>query len=434
MRVSDKDRPLRGGAVQSLENPDPVERLVLIDATGVARPVGEVAASELSARAGAAMSLMASPPDVLVMHRAEGPAAVLAGEIHSTSRLHDVCSMVAQARWRGELVVCDAQARRSLFLNDGQVVGAHSTAEPERLGAVLSHYGVMSRAEVEEAAQLSGGRMRFGDAAVKLGYVTRETLYRFLVKQTELIVYATVSVQRGSFVFFDDFQDEVLALPLSMSLAELMMEGVRRMDEMEFFRHRIPSTDCILERGEGRPPSQEGLRQTVWAAIDGRRSVDEIAAATGHDLFEVMREVYELTKTDSVVVRQPSEGGHEGVVRIFNDALQMIMAEVDKYPGASRDIRDSLASFAASGVVYDPIFRGAGPRPDGTLDPAKVAENMANVVEPGTGEGALAEWLYEYASFAMFIAEPVLRAGSRSDAAEVSSQVSALLAPLAPRL
>jgi hypothetical protein len=82
-------------------------------------------------------------------------------------------------------------------------------------------------------------------------------------------------------------------------------------------------------------------------------------------------------------------------------------------------------------VVYAPLFRGAGPAEDGTFDSATLASNLAamDLEDPIT---SLSEWLYEYASFAMFIAEPVLRAGANSNAAAVSSKVAALLQPLAP--
>jgi hypothetical protein len=276
--------------------------------------------------------------------------------------------------------------------------------------------------------------IRFGDAAVELGFVGREDLYRYLVKQTELIVYGAVSIERGSFPFLDDFDDERITFPLSLPITELLMEGVRRMDEMEFFRSRIPSSDHIPVVAKDDPPKPDDPARKVWDAIDGTRSVSAVAREAGLELFDAMRGVYELVKKGRIAIREPSQGGVEGVLAIFNEAIRLIMAEVDKYPGASADIRESLASFAASGEVYEPVFRGAGPAADGTLDVARVVDNLADAPQGPADERALAEWLYEYASFAMFIAEPVLRAGPRSDAASVSSEVSDLLAPLAPEL
>ena len=211
------------------------------------------------------------------------------------------------------------------------------------------------------------------------------------------------------------------------------------MDEMEFFRSRVPSSAHVPVVAKDDPPREDDPSRVVWNVIDGTRSVDEVARAAGLELFDAMRRVYELVKKGRVTVREPNQGGIAGVVTIFNQAICLIMTEVDKYPGASSDIRESLASFAASGEVYEPIFRGAGPADDGTLDVARVADNLSRSQAPSS-DRELAEWLYEYASFAMFIAEPLLRtrvvdegAGPpTSEGATVSRKVAELLAPLAP--
>ena len=411
-----------------------VDRLVMVESDGVLRPVGEQAIAQMRRGIGRSFTVLGSPPHVLVMGCDDGPAVLLAGEIASASRIHDICAMIAHSRWRGQLAVAADDAIRRLFINDGYVVGATSSAGPERLGEVLMYFGAMDESQLAQVIDTCRDGVRFGDAAVELGFVGREELYRYLVKQTELIAYAAVSTQRGSFVFLDGFDDERITFPLSLPITELLMEGVRRMDEMEFFRSRVPSSDHIPVVAKHDPPKEEDPLRAIWDVIDGVRSVEDVARAAGLELFDAMRGVYELVKKGRVTVREPSQGGVEGVVSIFNQAIRLIMSEVDKYPGASGDIRESLASFAASGEVYEPIFRGAGPAEDGTVDVARVVENLGARVEAPSSERELAEWLYEYASFAMFIAEPVLRAGARSDAGAVSSRVSELLAPLAPEL
>ena len=408
-----------------------VDRLVMVEPDGVLRPVGDHAVAQMRRGAGRSFAVLGSPPHVLVMGSDDGPGVLLAGELASASRIHDICAMIAHSRWRGQLAVAADDAIRRLFISDGYVVGATSSAGPERLGEVLMHFGAMDEHQLAQTIDICRDGLRFGDAAVELGFLSREELYRYLVKQTELIAYAAVSIQRGSFVFLDDFDDERITFPLSLPITELLMEGVRRMDEMEFFRSRVPSTAHVPVVAKDDPPKEDDPTFVVWAAIDGVRTVDEVARAAGLELFDAMRGVYELVKRGRVTVREPSQGGIGGVVEIFNEAIRLIMSEVDKYPGASGDIRESLASFAASGEVYEPIFRGAGPADDGTLDVARVVDNL---VQASSDDRELAEWLYEYASFAMFIAEPVLRAGARSDAAGVSSRVSDLLAPLAPEL
>ena len=88
-------------------------------------------------------------------------------------------------------------------------------------------------------------------------------------------------------------------------VGELLMEGVRRMDEMEFFRSRVPSTAHVPVVAKDDPPKEDDPTFVVWAAIDGVRTVDEVARAAGLELFDAMRGVYELVKRGRVTVREP---------------------------------------------------------------------------------------------------------------------------------
>ena len=122
---------------------------------------------------------------------------------------------------------------------------------------------------------------------------------------------------------------------------------------------------------------------------------------------------------------------------LFNQAIELILKKVSAAGGA-RDVREQLASFATASGVYDALFRDAGPSQTGALDPQKIAENIEMLVGREDAVAMLRQWLYEYASFAMFISEPLLRVRKLSEGSEppstegatVSRQVAELLKPL----
>src|SRR5690606_37359869 len=126
---------------------------------------------------------------------------------------------VANSKWQGELSVNDGQHNRSIHVREGLVIGASSNAPNERLGAMLRTFGEMTDEQVEVASRQVGGELRFGEAAVKLGFIGRDTLFRYLQRQTAEIVYATMTVSRGTFSFLESPRSE-LTIPLSMSLVD----------------------------------------------------------------------------------------------------------------------------------------------------------------------------------------------------------------------
>ena len=418
------------------------DELVRIDATGTAHPVGRAASRAMRMRQGG-LRVLPSPPHTLVMRASdqdEHRYFWMSGEITKPGVLWDLIGVAGQGNWGGELVVCDAHAERGIFFERGMVIGAHSTADRERIGEVLYQYGVLTEDQVGTVASAVTRDVRFGEAAVALGYLSREKLFEIIGKQTEEILFAAMLVSEGSFYFTERFDESRLHYRLNLGVASLLMEGVRRMDEIELFRGRIPSGLYVPDRVEGAMVTEEHEHHEVFECVDGSLSLDDIGRVLGMGPFETTRSVFQLLQAGLITVHPPRPTGVQAIVTLFNQAISLILKKVDAV-GGGRDVREQLASFATASGVYDALFRDAGPAQDGTLDAHKIAGTVEQLVGPENAESMLSQWLYEYASFAMFIAEPLLRSrvlpasdGSpaSTESAAVSKAVAELLAPLAP--
>lgn len=425
--------------------------LVRVDATGTAHPVGKTASQRMRARQGA-FRLMPAPPHLIVMRYVgedgrrdpeDGPVFRLAGEITTPGAICDIVSLVGEAGWKGELVVQDGAHSRSIFFERSHAVAASSTVEGERLGEVLYRYGALTKEQIADTAKAVTAEQRFGEAAVKLGFISRERLYQLMSKQTEEIVYAVLLVGDGMFYFLDEYDESRINARQTLSVAGLLMEGVRRMDEMRYFRDRIPSDQHVPERVASRDAPSEQLAE-VWDAIDGARPIAEICRVVGRDEFEVTQALFQLVQSGHVVVHSPRATGPAAVVAVFNQAIAIIFREVDAV-GRGGEVREQLASFATGAGVYDALFRKAGPAQDGTLVTERIIENIGVLVGPDQAEATLAQWLYEYVSFAVFVAEPFLRPGAEGGSGPVSirsgapsqgsilaKKVAEIVQPLAP--
>ncbi|WP_437493012.1 DUF4388 domain-containing protein [Sorangium sp. So ce1014] len=421
--------------------------LVRIDATGTAHPVDLDASKHLRARQGV-FQLLPAPDHLVVMrHVGEeaprdagtGAALRLAGQITGPGALCDVVSLIGQAAWCGELIVIDGGESRSLFFEPGHAVAARSTVEGERIGEVLYRYGALSRAQVEQTLAAAAPDVRFGEAAVKLGFVPRERLYQLLSTQAEEIAYRVLLAGEGMFYFLAGFDEEQIPTRHNLPVHALLLEAVRRMDEMRYFRERIPSDQHVPARVSDRGPAPEELR-AVYDAVDGERSVAEVARAIGQGEFETTRALFQLAQSGRVVMRAPGPTGAAAGIALFNEAIASILSAAD---GIQRgdEVRWQLAAFVDGAGLYDALFRGAGPAADGTFEPARMIENATILAGPEQAEARLSQWLHEYISFAMFVAEPCLRLSPegiplsrRSDnQPPLSKRVAALVGPLAPR-
>jgi hypothetical protein len=187
--------------------------LVRIDAKGDVHPVGLVANQRLRARTGTYRMLPAPGHVVLMRHageegqpdQREGDVVRLAGEINAPGTMADVLAMLAQTGWRGELVVLDGENSRSIFFEQGFVVGALTSVDEERLGRVLYRYGAITEVQLETLLERLAWGQRIGEAAVDTGMLTQERIYEFIRKQVQEVVYATLTVSDGTFFFLEGF-------------------------------------------------------------------------------------------------------------------------------------------------------------------------------------------------------------------------------------
>lgn len=416
---------------------DARSELVRIDASGVAHPIGVTASQRMRAREGA-FRLLPSPRHVVLMRLTgedgrrdseDGAIVRLAGEITARGEVTDVVAMVAQANWRGELIVLDLEHTRSILFEQGNIVGVKTTCDDERLGSVLYRYGAITAEQRATIVEMMKGGARFGEAASQAGLVSSERLYSYMAKQIEEVVFATLTVSDGTFFFLDGFDETRLMSQHMVSAGGLLMDVVTRIDEMNYFRQKIPSVEYVPVKLEHSTPPVEELRITL-AAVDGKSSVVEIGRVTGKGEFVTAKHLYSLCQSKHVAIHPPrAEGGPAGLVAAANSALLVIHRFADK-ASKGQALRESLASFAVGAGVYDILFRGAGPNAEGVLEAKAVADNSVLVAYGSDPENMLKQMLHEYVSFALFSAGTAL--GSEKES-ELKKEVGTVLGKLRPQ-
>jgi hypothetical protein len=411
--------------------------LVRIDTRGEAHPIGAIASQRLRARAGA-YRVLPAPGHVVFMRftgedgrrdAEDGAVVRLAGEITAPGALCDVLALVAQTGWRGELVVLDGDDERSVFFDQGNVVGALTNVEDERLGSVLYRYGVIDADARDRVQALMQGGKRFGEAAIELGVLKQDQIYAHIAKQVDEIVFATLTVGDGTFFFLEGFDEARLVSRHTVSANALLMDGVTRMDEMRYFRLKVPSAEHVPVKNEGRTTPDSEFR-VAFDAIDGRSSVGEIGRRCALGEFEITKQVYGLVQSGHVAIHPPrAAGGPTALVAAANGALTAIFRAAES-AGRAAEVRSGLASFAVGAGVYDILFRNAGPDATGALDADAVAQNSAIVAGGADPDNMLKQMLHEYVAFALFSAGAALGSSAEAD---LSRQVGPALTSLRPQ-
>lgn len=412
--------------------------LVRIDAEGRVEALGPVASLRLQAREGL-FRVLPAPAHLLTMRGAgeggEASACRLSGDLSAPGNIVDILGLVAQTGWRGELIVFDHAGTRSIYVEQGSVIGAASTVPSERLGQVMYRYGVLTEEQVDACVGAAATTLRIGEAAVKHGFLQREKLFEMMGRQIEEIVFGALLVERGVFYFLDSFDEAALACRQLLALSSLVRDGMRRMHEMRYFKARIASP-LHVPVAIAAPPPPELDAGGVFRAIDGRRSVTELCRLLGQSEFVVTRAIFQLVHHGYVAVKPPRVEPLDAVA-MCNEAIALILRELDAMDQGDQ-VRAELAAFAQRGV-FPKLFSGITPADDGAFDAHRVVENFGRLEGPPLATERLTTWLCEYADYALFLSRPHVRRAQqarpdRVDPAEqgatLSQRVAAVLEPI----
>jgi hypothetical protein len=382
--------------------------------------------------------MLPAPAHLVVMREAgtdgEARSCKLSGDLTAPGNIVDILGLIAQTGWRGELMVFDEEGTRSIYVEQGSVVGATSTVPSERLGQVMYRYGLLTEEQVSASVDSAASSLRIGEAAVKHGFVQREKLFELMGRQTEEIVFGALLIERGVFYFLDSFDEAGLASRQLFALSSLVRDGIRRMHEMRYFQARVPSPAHVPLAIAGPPPAELDPAG-VYRAIDGKRSVNDLCRLLGESQFIVTRALFQLVHNGYVSITPPHVEPLAAVA-VCNEAVALILRELDAMDQGDQ-VRAQLAAFASSGV-FPKLFAGVTPADDGAFDARRVVANLAAFEDPAEATERVSSWLYEYAAYALFLSRPHVSRAQQAQAdgadptgtARLSQRVAALLEPI----
>lgn len=394
--------------------------LIDIDAHGRLVPQSDEVRRALADRAGRFVLLPAAP-DLLVARRTPAapgatprPRCILAGDL-SGFPIADFIAFVHQSRLSGLLTVAADGVERSITFQDGEVRSAQSTAAGERIGEVAVRLGYATE---EQVARATGGGRPMGKALSDSGVLGANELWKCLHEQVTAVFHAILLSPAGTFFLLDEEDEERFGAPLAVNTQSLLMDGIRRIDELSLFKARIPGPQAVLRRKQ--PPRPVSLRPTEVALlelVDGRRTLAQIATAAHLSEFDATKILYHLAEAGYVealsgdVDTAPPAEQVPAILAGMNGLLRGVTSAIP--PGARATFLDAGKAFLAEGGgTFAPLLQGLVPAADGGLDEAGLASRLAaldraalsRLETSGSANRGLYEALREVLFFWLFLA------------------------------
>jgi uncharacterized protein DUF4388 len=370
--------------------------------------------------------------------------------------LIDFIGFLATGAQTGALTGSHLEVARSVYFHNGDVVWASSSAPEDRLGEFLLHRGKITREQLQLA--LRDGEKRFGRACVERGFIAAHDLHTMLAAQLTDIFDKMLAMDQGVWSFARMSPALLAESQIHLSTQGLLVDALRRLDELQIYRQRIKSPEVIVQRvtkndrGPGSSDTidlvgkiDESVRvsaEHVLRHLPGAATISELMQLTGKGEFDVTRAVYHLLRRGLVEIVQEDESSpipkrpeslskteaHE-IISIYGMAIREMFNEVSRIAKA-----DGLQA-AANGFLKDEktayarFLSGTSVAIDGSLDEEGLVSALQGV---HTTSQQLSDALSELLFFVLFQATEFLGRRRGDDLARRVKLILGLLASSQP--
>lgn len=193
-----------------------------------------------------------------------------------------------------------------LYFKSGDILSASTNDRSDSIDEILMRAGKVSREHVKQALAKRKESETLGDALLNLGFITRKELTWARRVQVVGVIRSIAAWTEGSFTIVADYlpkRDEGTLFPLPQVLIEL---AVTEQDRARFERELEGGSAVFAKAADfDRVWHQLGLNEEadrIASEIDGDKSANEIATASGGETFNVYKLLYGLS-TLGVVTR-----------------------------------------------------------------------------------------------------------------------------------
>ncbi len=219
-----------------------------------------------------------------------------------TMQLGELLQWLSLGSKTGTLLIDGHGVEKRIYFQDGRIASTSSSDQREYLGHFLVSNGFITEEELKMAMEVQEeSQILLGKILVMINAIAEADLLRLMRKKAEESIYNVFLWTEGEFEFVEGEMPDQKMVPLSLDVTGILMEGVRRYDEWQLIRQRVPDSSVVPDIL--RPLDIEALsdrEKLIIPYIDGQRSIEEIALQTHNAEFFVSKLVFEGLRTGTM--------------------------------------------------------------------------------------------------------------------------------------
>lgn len=351
------------------------------------------------------------------MFEAKVQSEVLHGVLEKVG-LPEILDFLSTMAKTGVLLLRNGNVTKTLHFKRGIVVFATSNIPDERFGEMLLREGkITSDQFIEASKQITRGK-RLGKILVEMQALSPKDLWNEVRHQVQEIAYSVLSWDSGTFQFFEGEERTGENITTSLTVQEILLEGLRRIKNKDLLEKVFPSKEIVFERvvPANRPTNLhfEEYEKHVFRLVDSERTVQEICDLSEIGEFETLKTLYIFfsigflhvkKRKDRFAEEQKELAESRQLIRSYNEMYSFLYHYFLREVGPIAE--NIMEKYLNKLKVEQPeLFQRVTLRSNGTLSEERILENLKSI-EKGRGE-ALVKGLNEFIYSILFVIRKTL--------------------------
>ena len=220
----------------------------------------------------------------------------------------DIVQLIGLQRKTGTLTLEGEDDTLTIMFQDGAVAWAHSTRVPweRRMAQILVARGLVTPAQLQEALNSQKeSKKKLSAILAEKGLLQKKDWDSLLAQEVEEAIYRPFRWTTGRYRFVSEPSVDLAEGKIGPLGAEnVLMEGIRRVDEWPMILEKVPSTAMVFRvgsrAGKLNPKQVEPNEVKMLDLVDGKRTVQELVHASGLGEFQAMRGLASLVTAGAI--------------------------------------------------------------------------------------------------------------------------------------
>lgn len=260
--------------------------------------------------------------------------------------LPEIFQLIANGRKTGTLGIQKDDNIVMIYFEKGQIIYGYGPRKTYHLGQLLKDRGIITVEQLNDAVSTQSEKAsarRLGQILIEKRYIDRADLEKVVRSQVEELIYSLLAWDGGTFKFYENQYPTQEEITVNISVENAILEGYRRIDEINRARGALPDFEQILTIApaplERRTDiSFQADEWNLLALVNGRRTINEIVEISNLPRMETVQKLAAL-KLAGLVAESGKPGEEEAdrlaimvdrVSRLFDEYLHRKSSPTDE--------------------------------------------------------------------------------------------------------